>query len=130
LAGTGLSGQRFDLAGYRGRVTVVQYWATWCEPCKRDMATLGDLLKKYSRAGLAVVGVNLDANREDAAAYVKSKKLPWVNLYEDGGLNSRYAQEMGIFTLPAMLLIDKQGRVANRSLHISQLENELKKLLQ
>jgi thiol-disulfide isomerase/thioredoxin len=129
LRGKAITGTDFDLARQRGNAIVVQYWATWCDPCKKDMETLARLLEKYGPRGFAVVGVNLDADREGAVEHVRRHRLPWVQLHESGGLSSRYALEMGVFSLPTMLLLDSQKRVVNRNIHISQVEDELKKRL-
>jgi thiol-disulfide isomerase/thioredoxin len=129
LRGTDLAGNDFDLAKYRGKVVVVQYWATWCNACTRDMALLSDLVKKYGQQGFAVVGVNLDADRSKAVQFLQQKRLPWVQLHEAGGLGSRYATEMGVLSLPVTLLIDSQGKVVNRGIQVSQAEEELKKVL-
>ena len=63
LSGKGLDGRTVDVAKFRGKITLVHYWATWCEPCKQDMVRLNELSSKYGRRGrLAIVGVNLDAD--------------------------------------------------------------------
>jgi len=129
LRGTTLDGKSFDLASLKGRVVLVHYWATWCEPCKADLATIKELIAKYGRSGFLAVGINLDNDRQTALAFLKQNRLPWPQLHEDGGLDSRLANEMGILTLPTMILLDKDGKVANRSVHVSQLETELKALL-
>ncbi len=129
LRGNTFDGKTFDLAAYKGRVVLVQYWATWCEPCKQDMQTIAKLQAKYAKAGFVPVGVNLDSSGADAVAFLKANKLPWVNVYEAGGLESRLANEMGILTLPTMLLIDKNGKLVNRSVMAAELDKELEKLL-
>ena len=129
LRGVTLSGPEFDLSRSLGKHTVIQYWATWCDPGKQDMKTLQALLKQYGARGLAVVGVNLDAERTDAVAYLQQNPAPWPHLHEPGGLHSRYTLEMGILTLPVTFLVDPQGKVISRNLQISQLEEELKKRL-
>jgi thiol-disulfide isomerase/thioredoxin len=127
LRGTMLDGRAFDLASLKGRIVLVHYWATWCEPCKEDMKTLRQLLAKYGQQGFIAVGVNVDSDRRLADAYVKQERINWPQLFEAGGLDGRLANELGILTLPTMLLIDADGTVASRSLHISELEAELKK---
>lgn len=111
-----------------GKVVIVQYWASWCDKCKQDFATLKQLQAKYGK-GLQVVGVNLDSNREDGQKVVKSTALPWPTLHEPGGFDSRYANEMGVFSLPLMILVDKQGKVVSRNITAEELDAELRKLI-
>lgn len=122
-------GGTIDLAKYRGQVVLIHYWATWCDPCKADLATLKDLHNRFGRLGFAIIGVNLDTTQQDMDAYLAENPLPWPQVFEEGGLDSRPANDLGIFTLPTMLLIDSQGKVVNRNVHASELEKELKKLL-
>jgi thiol-disulfide isomerase/thioredoxin len=122
-------GRRVSLSAYRGRTVLIHYWASWCEPCKQDMVLLKAVLAKYAKQGFTMIGVNLDSDRQLALAYLRSNPLPWPQLYEPGGLDSRLATEMGVFTLPTMILIDRQGRVLNRNIHAGQLDEELGKRL-
>lgn len=129
LRGTSLENQPVSLASYRGQMVLIHYWATWCEPCKQDMEILKKMQSKYARQGFTLIGVNLDSQRDQAVAFLQSKPLPWAQLYEPGGLDSRLANEMGILTLPTMLLVDKQGKVLNRNIHAAELDEELGKRL-
>jgi thiol-disulfide isomerase/thioredoxin len=128
LRGRTLDGKTFNLADLRGQVVLVHYWSTWCEPCKQDMAVLRQLQAKYGRSGFSLVGVNLDNQQRDALAFLSSTRLPWPQVFEEGGLDSRPAVELGILTLPTMLLIDKQGRVISRNISAAELDAELAKL--
>ena len=76
-----------------------------------------------------MLGINLDSDRASAVTYLQSNPLAWSHLYEPGGLDSRLATELGILTLPTMLLIDKEGKVVNRNIHAAELSDELGKLL-
>lgn len=128
LSGKSPSGSAVDVAKYRGKVVLIHYWATWSQPAKNDLAALGDLLKKYGN-GLAIVGVNLDTSAKDLNAFLTSAKVSWPQIWEEGGLDSRPANQLGILTVPTMILIDQQGRVVNRSVQADELEAELKKLI-
>lgn len=128
LRGTAVGGKPVDLAELLGKVVLVQYWATWCERAKTDMAVLKDLAKKYGR-DFAVIGVSLDSRPADLAAYLKENPLPWPQLYEEGSLDSRLANEMGIATVPTMILVDKQGKVVRRAIETSELDQEIRKLV-
>lgn len=129
LKGTTVDGRQLDIAGYRGKTVVVHYWATWCEPCKQDMATLRTLLDTYGKQGLVVIGVNLDSDNDSLRSFLSANRPAWHHLRESEGLDGRLANEMGILTLPTMLLIDKTGKVANRNLHRGELEQEIKRQL-
>jgi thiol-disulfide isomerase/thioredoxin len=129
LSGRTLDSRDFSLDSLRGKAVLIHYWATWCEPCKQDMQLLKKLQAKYARQGFTLVGVNLDSDRNTALSFLRSTTLPWPHLYESGGLESRLAQEMGILTLPTMILVDKQGKVINRNIHAAELDEELQKRL-
>ena len=118
-----------DLASYAGKVVLIQYWATWCEPAKVDLAQLKELQAQFGKDGFAILGVSLDTKVEELNDYLKKNKLPWSQIYEPGGLDSRLANELGILTLPTMILVGKDGRVVNRNVHITELEREVGNLL-
>lgn len=128
ITGKSTGSGTIDLAKYRGRIVLVQYWATWCEPAKADMATLKELLSKHGRS-LSIIGVSLDATRKDLLDYLAENKLPWPQIFEEGGLDSRPANQLGILTLPTMILIDAQGKVVNRNVQTTELDAAIKKLL-
>lgn len=132
LSGKTIDNRDFDLSKLRGKPVIIQYWATWCEPCKQDMKLLRQLqaTTRFQRAGLQVVGINVDGTREDAVRFINQEKLPWVTLFEEGGLDgSPLANALGVQTLPTILLLDKQGKVVRHNITASQLEAELEKII-
>jgi thiol-disulfide isomerase/thioredoxin len=130
LRGRTVDGKTLDIAALKGRIVVVHYWASYSEPCLDDLKPLAQLYTKYGRDGFVPVGVCLDHNPESVAAQLKKQPLNWPQIYEAGGLEgNRLANEMGIVTLPVMILVDKTGTVVNRNIHASELEAEIKKLL-
>ena len=129
LTGSTLDGKKFDLAQYKGRTVLIQYWATWCQLCKQDMHQLKDLQAKFSQKGFSVVGVNLDNDVKEVNKYLMQNRWPWPQLFESGGMESRLANQLGIMTLPTMILVDKNGKVLRRNIHAAELDAELGKLL-
>ncbi len=129
LQGKDARGAQFSLASVQNKVVLVHYWATWCEPCKTDMKVIKDLYAKHGGRGFEVVGVNLDSNSEQAKNYVASEKIAWRQVYDQGGLDGELANDMGVMTLPLMLLVDGKGNVVNRNLHATELEAELQRHL-
>ena len=129
LRGKSTAGRSVDLSSYRGHVVLVHYWATWCEPCKQDIEELKKLQTKYAARKFSPIGISLDNDEATLTSYLKQNRIPWPQLFEPGGLDSRLADELGILSLPTMLLIDPQGRVVSRNIHVSELDAELQKLL-
>jgi peroxiredoxin len=126
LVGRSTNGEQVDLSRLRGKYVLIHYWATTSEPCKVDLAELKELQAKYAASGFALIGVSLDGNKESLDDYLSKNRLSWPQLFEPGGLESRYANELGILTLPTMILVDDSGKVVNRSIHISELDSELR----
>jgi thiol-disulfide isomerase/thioredoxin len=129
LAGTALDGRQVAVESLKGVPVLVHYWATWCEPCKVDIAQIRELYTKYGPKKFAVVGVALDTDKEQLAKYLQGKPIPWPQLHETGGLDGRLAEELGVLTLPTMLLIDADGKVVDRSLVITDLEKKLEAMV-
>lgn len=129
LAGQSLNGRPVDLKRYRGKVVLIQYWATSQNAGANDHAELKDLYAKYGGERFDIIGVNLDFNRDEAVSYLRSNNLPWQQLYEPGGFDGRLAKELGVMTAPLMIVVGADGRVVNRDVQLAELEDELKKLL-
>ena len=130
LEGATIGGKSFRLSSLRGKPVVLHYWATWCEPCKQDMKLLRRLQASYQKAGLQLVGVNVDVTREQANEYLKEVQLPWVQLFEQGGLESSgLAKAFGVQTLPTMMLIDKDGKVVRHNVRAAELDGEIAKMV-
>ena len=129
LSGTALDGTAVALESLRGRPVLVHYWATWCEPCKVDIAQIRELFAKYGPKKFAVVGIALDSDKGQLAKYLAGKPIPWPQVHEAGGLDGRLAEELGVLTLPTMFLLDAEGKVVDRNLVIADLEKKLETLL-
>jgi len=129
LSGVGIDGRPVSIKEMRGVPVLVHYWATWCEPCKVDIAQIRELHAKYGPKRFGVVGICLDTDKQQLDRYLAAKPIPWAQLHESGGLDGPLAQELGVLTLPTMLLLDADGRVVERNLVITDLEKKLEAML-
>lgn len=129
LQGKSPTGEVIDLSKFRGQVVLIQYWATNCEPCKADMAVLKELLARHGPSGFTILGISLDNDLQTVNSFLSENRIAWPQVFEEGGRDSRLAVEMGILTLPTMILLDQQGKVVSRNITVTELETELKKLL-
>jgi hypothetical protein len=133
LAGKDLRGGTVDISAppYRGKVVLIQYWATWSDNCKADMVLLKDLYaKKSGGRDFEILGVCLDSTAAPAQQYLAANRFPWNHVYESGGVDGRLADEMGVMTLPLMLLVDRDGKVVKNNIHVAELDAELARLQQ
>ena len=89
LSGVAIDGKQVSLESLRGTPVLVHYWATWCEPCKVDMAQIRELAAKYGPKKFAVVGIALDSDKQQLEKFLKAKPIAWPQLHEAGGLDGR-----------------------------------------
>lgn len=136
LVGPTLDGQEFDLAKWKGKVILVDFWATWCGPCVGELPHVKKVYEKYREQGFEVVGISLDDSREALEKFVKDRQIPWVQIIyqdqKDRGWNNPLARRYGIDAIPATFLIGRDGKVVARDLRGLQrleeaVEAELKK---
>ena len=130
LSGAGLDGKQVSVAAFRGTPVVVHWWSTECEPCKVDLAQIRELQGRYGPKKLAVVGIALDGDKARLAKFLQAKPIPWPQIHEPGGLDSRLAEEFGVLALPTMFLVDAAGNVADRNVSITDLERKLEALVE
>jgi peroxiredoxin len=103
-----LAGRPGRLHDYRGRVVLLNFWATWCAPCREEMPALQTLAQELGPQGLAVVGVNAREPREAVEAFVRAHGLSFPMLLDDDGHAGRAYQ---VFALPATFVVDRRGTV-------------------
>ena len=130
FAAQSINGKPLKLSdpAFRGKVVLLQFWATSSEIAKRDMPVLKELMAKYGK-NFVVISVSVDYDRKEVEKYLTENKLPWPQVFEAGGLESPPANQLGILTVPTMILIDPQGKVVNKSIQATEVEAELKKIL-
>ncbi len=102
---------QFSTESYKGKVILVDFWATWCGPCKKELPRVKEIYKKYHPQGLEIVGVSCDNKGEDLSKFLAADPdMPWTQLFDEAtaGWHPK-ATEYGIQGIPTMFLIDKKG---------------------
>lgn len=128
---TALDGRLVDTNQWRGRVVLVDFWATWCVPCVQLMPHLKRLYELYHGQGLEVVGISVDsANARDALAKLVARlELPWPQCFDGKGLKTEYAVRYGVQPVPHLLLVGTDGLVVAVNPENERLEAEIRRLL-
>jgi hypothetical protein len=129
LAGPTLDGGTFDIAKLRGKVVIVYYWYSFNGGPVGDFAKLKLLLDAHAKEGLELVTVSLDNTAKEAADFVKKTAAPGTHLYQEGGMDGKYATEHGVMMLPNLFLVGRDGKVVSRTLQAGSLDDEVKKQL-
>lgn len=125
LSGPDAAGRQINVQSFKGKVVLVVYWASWSQQFKTDVAVLRALNEQYSDRGLQIVGVNLDQQASDLAAFTQQNRVTWPNIFQPGALDAPLAQEYGILTVPTMLLVDRSGRVVSNNVTVNDLKEKL-----
>lgn len=110
LAGAALDGAALDLAALRGRVVLVDIWATWCEPCRRELPELEALHKQYNASGLTVIGVNIDEERAVVDAFLREQVPVTFPIVHDP--KQQLADRWAPPKMPTLYLVDRDGMIA------------------
>ena len=120
IAGPTLEGKTFELASLKGKVILVDFWATWCGPCVGELPSVKKVYEKYREQGFEVVAISLDDDRAALEKFVKDRQVPWVQIIfteeKDRGWENPLARRYGIDSIPATFLIGRDGKVVARDL--------------
>ena len=132
VAGKTSDGEAFDGAKYKGKVVLVDFFATWCGPCRAELPNIEKYYKAYHDRGFEVVAVSIDRDRKSLDKYLQEQKHPWTVLVDDpaaGGSEDSLSVRYGIFAVPQMILVGPDGKVVSLKARGQELGTQLEKLL-
>ena len=127
LTGTTLNGEAFDLDSLRGKIVLLNFWATWCGPCIAEIPTLKERYEEFHARGFEIVGISIDTaeNKETLVEFVQSRQLPWVQLHDP---RRELFQQLYGRGVPYCLLLDREGKVILQDARGERLTRKLEEV--
>ena len=125
-----LDGKSLELSTYRGKVVLLDFWATWCDPCRDEIPHFVDLQNKYASQGLQIIGISMDDGPEPVRPFYQQFKMNYPVVMGNAKIGDLYG---GILGLPVAFLIDRDGRVSAKHIGAadpSVIEKEIVRLLE
>jgi thiol-disulfide isomerase/thioredoxin len=108
---TSFSGEQINMANLKGKVVLIDFWATWCGPCRRVMPDLVETYKEYHSKGFEIIGISLDKDRAQLEKYMEDTGITWPQYYDGLSWNNKISRRFGIRGIPHVVLLDKNGAV-------------------
>ena len=106
----------------QNRITVIDFWASWCGPCRQEMPFMLQMYDKYRDKGLGILGVSLDKNHGAWTNAIKQLKLPWPQMSDLKGWENAAAKRFNVTSIPHTIVVDQKGTILQRGLRRTQLE--------
>jgi thiol-disulfide isomerase/thioredoxin len=106
-----IDGREVRLVDLRGRLVLLDFWASWCAPCRKDLPKLKELQEQYAEKGLVIIGISLDKNRDALTRYLDSKQVGWLQIWAETGRSDELVRQYCGFGLPTYYLIDRDGMI-------------------
>ena len=126
---TDLDGKPLSVASYKGKVVMIDFWATWCGPCIQELPNLMKAYEKYHGKGFEIIGISLDNEKEKLTTFIKEKNMTWPQYFDGKGWQSDLAAKYGVNSIPATYLLDKEGKIIAKGLRGDALEKALEPIL-
>lgn len=127
LKGTTLDGKEIDLAKLKGKVVLVDFWATWCGPCVAEIPNMKKMYEAYNGRGFEILGVSVDNGKDAPTKFIAERKLPWPCIHDDRAGGKSLSDHYGVMAIPLPILVDREGKVVSMNARGPELERLLEK---
>jgi thiol-disulfide isomerase/thioredoxin len=125
---TAVDGRDVDLSKLRGKVVLIDFWATWCGPCVKALPTVKGLYQKHHTNGFEIIGISLDNSQGALRSFIRKHEIAWPQYFDGLGTDNKVAARFGVEEIPVMWLIDRKGNLREVEAHIG-LQEKVEKLM-
>lgn len=123
-----VDGNNISIGQLKGKFVLIDFWATWCGPCKSEIPGLVELYNQYHNEGFEIIGISLDSDIKVLKEFLASSRVTWPQYFDGKGWNNEISSHFGIHSIPSIVLIDKDGIVLRRCLRGKELKIAIEKL--
>jgi peroxiredoxin len=109
-------GTEITLETYKGKVLLLDFWASWCAPCRQEMPNVKKVYNDFHSKGFEIVGISLDDTSAKFRGYVEEQQMPWPQIFDGKGWNSEVGRTYAVNVIPATFLLDRKGTIRYRNL--------------
>ena len=124
-----IAGNPLTLSEFKGKIVLLDFWATWCPPCRAEIPNLLDIFQTYPRRDFVIISVSLDRDTDYAGKFVQEKGMNWRHIM-DRDAASRIADLYQVQYIPSIFVLDRMGRIVLRDLRGAELKTKIGRLLQ
>jgi peroxiredoxin len=127
-----LEGTDVSLSDYRGKIVLIDFWASWCQPCIAAIPDMKKIYEKYQAKGFEIIGISTDTNRDAWLRSLEQHKIPWISVIDvrpEGVLKSTVATDYSVSFLPTLIMIDKEGTIMAKNVTKEEIEKYLTEML-
>ena len=106
---TALDGRQVDVQAMKGKVVLIDFWATWCGPCVAELPNVLAVYERLHDRGFEIVSISFDSDRAKLEKFITDRKMPWPQYFDGKGWSNEFGRKWGVRSIPMMMLVDKKG---------------------